>query len=133
MTKDSLKLSASLPIIYAARKYVDMYSSKADDSNTSERKTKFFLNRILNSSTGCVEVSSTQIASMLLQSRSYDTSNEFIYIFPYAALKCASIMGDQVLSINEGNVSSDNTLFNTIDSSTDDNIINADMCIGKLK
>jgi hypothetical protein len=85
ITKDSVKLQASLSVLTRARKHVATWTSTAADAGTHERTAVHFLQRAANSL--CFELSDTQAAAMLLGQTAHSTSEKFVWVHPWAVTK----------------------------------------------
>ncbi len=77
MTKVPTELTHAIPLIHAARISTQTYKSTADDAGTSKRDSKYLLTKILNKITTLSEYSLCQIASALLNNKSYYSTNKF--------------------------------------------------------
>ena len=66
LSKDLVPIEQSIPIFSEARKHIENFKSTAEDSGTTERITKHWLQRILNSSVSRIEFFDTQAAAYLL-------------------------------------------------------------------
>ena len=66
LSKDLVPIEQSIPIFSEARKHIEKFKSTAEDSGTTERITKHWLQRILNSSVSRIEFFDTQAAAYLL-------------------------------------------------------------------
>ena len=78
MTKDCVALSASLSTLVDVKRHIEKWESTADDSGSSERTAKHFLQRACNSYQA--EVHDTQAASLLLNYPASMTSERFVFL-----------------------------------------------------
>jgi len=81
LTKDGHDLANVLSLIKAADDHCMKYPSRADDSGTADRNTKYILTRLLNCLSGEVEVGAQLASLALLDFPSNVFSHEFFYCF----------------------------------------------------
>jgi hypothetical protein len=75
------KYGSSVTVINDALKHVRIHRSEADDSGTSQRTATHFLQRVINSLTGKIELSATQAAAHLLKMPSFLSSTTHCFCF----------------------------------------------------
>ena len=90
MVKDAFAVFHSLSVLCDARRHVAQYGSKADDAGTAERTGKHFLQRVLNK--GLVELAPTQAAAVALSVPSSGHSHDFLYSYPWDALRLVTAL-----------------------------------------
>lgn len=86
MTKDSVSLTNSVTVINDALKHVRIHRSLAENSGTSQRMATHFLQRVINSLTGKIELSATQAIAHLLNMPSFLSSTTHCFCFIVAAI-----------------------------------------------
>jgi hypothetical protein len=86
MTKDAVKVSATVALLHEARRRIEDYPSIAADTGTEQRTARHYLAHILNRYQGLQELSAQQAASELLGLPSQGSTETFTYVFARAAL-----------------------------------------------
>ena len=90
MVKEAYALAASLSVLLDARKHIEAYPSKADDSGATGRTSKHFLQRVLNSTTA--ELAPTQAAAIVLGIPSQGHSHAFVFACAWDAARLTDIL-----------------------------------------
>ena len=93
MTKDSVKLSASLSTLVQAKEHIDKWASTADDTGDDHRTAVHFLQRATNSYMS--EVHDTQAASLLLNQPASLHSERFVYVAAWEVVRGALAARDE--------------------------------------
>jgi hypothetical protein len=97
MTKDSVKVSASMAVLLDAKQHLDKYPSTAEDSGCPDRTVKHFVTRVLNKLSGAQEVADTQAALRIVGGNAWFCSHTFRNFSAWSVLRDA--MGDRVADI----------------------------------
>jgi hypothetical protein len=87
ITKDATPLAQAVAMAAAARCHIDVYPSVAEDHHTTDRRAKYFVQRLTNSLIGMTEVLSPQAASSLLGMGSSTSSINTIFCFVRDAIR----------------------------------------------
>ena len=87
MTKDSVKLNATLSTLVDAKNHVDKWQSTADDAGGEFRNAIHFLQRATNSY--MAEVHNSQAASLLLNYPASISSERFVYLASWDVVRFA--------------------------------------------
>jgi len=90
MVKDAYDLAASLSVLADARKHIQAYPSRADDTGTAARCTRHFLQRVLNAS--ATELAPTQAAAIVLGVRSSGHSHTFVNAYVWDAVHLLEVV-----------------------------------------
>ena len=85
-SKEKFGFEESLLIMALANKHIHTFESKAEDSGTASRNTKYFIQRCLNQHCLKMEVSDYQMAAALLNLPVIIQSNKFAFVDPWAAM-----------------------------------------------
>ena len=91
VTKDSVELNALLSIVVQARRDIDLYTSRAADAGTDERRARHLMQRICNKIDA--ELSDTFAAMIALGFPADDSSEIFVSWDPWEAVKEGKLMG----------------------------------------
>jgi hypothetical protein len=84
--KEKFGFEESLLIMVLANKHIQAFESKAKDSGTDSRNTKYFIQRCLNQHCLKMEVSDYQMAAALLSMPVIIRSNNFAFVDPYSTI-----------------------------------------------
>lgn len=85
--KTDVELKRCLPLFLYAKRHVNKHQSSAEDAETPQRQVTFFLQRIINSISGSVEVSDTQMALALLGMSPTQCSTTFSWVCPMSGVR----------------------------------------------
>jgi hypothetical protein len=85
-SKEKFGFEESLLIMALANKHIHTYESRAEDSGTNSRNTRFFVQRCLNQHCLKMEVSDYQMAASLLSLPVVIRSNNFSFVDPYSSI-----------------------------------------------
>ena len=89
VTKGTNELAESVALLHNARLRTERFPSIAEDRDSSQRKGRLFLHKLLNDISGRVEVSGTMAALCLLGGEAEVFSHQFFYCFVTAAIQYA--------------------------------------------
>ena len=78
LIKDAFEVTASLSVLLYARRHIAEYPSVAEDSGSSERTAKHFMQRVLNKE--MTELAPTQAAAIALGMSSSGHSHNYQYV-----------------------------------------------------
>jgi hypothetical protein len=87
-SKEKFGFEESLLIMAHANKCIHAFDSKAEDTGTASRNTKYFVQRCLNQHCLKMEVSDCQMAAAVLSMPVILRSNIFAFVDPHATLAC---------------------------------------------
>jgi hypothetical protein len=86
VSKPPAELAHSLPLLYHARKTIDQYPSKADDSGNIIRTGIHYLNKIANDLSGAIEISGPMAAAAILGMPAETSLETFWVTYIHAAI-----------------------------------------------
>ena len=86
VSKPPAELAHSLTLLYLARKTIDEYPSKADDSGSIIRTGIHYLNKIANDLSGAIEISGPMAAAAVLGMPAETSSETFWVTYIHAAI-----------------------------------------------
>ncbi len=87
VTKPPAELAHSLSLLYNARKIVEEYPSRAEDSGTVIRTGMHYLNKVINKLSGAIEISAPMAAAAILGMPAETCSDTFWVAYVTAAVK----------------------------------------------
>jgi hypothetical protein len=99
MTKNKTALANIVPLMHEALMHTKKYKSKAEDSNSIERKATHFLTTMNNKLSTMSEVSAVMASAALLGLKSSVCSHQFTYIYILPAI---DFVKNQQKTINRG-------------------------------
>ena len=119
--KNKVALEACLTALEAAQRHVEEYASKAEDSGTPKRYVQHMFTRVLNDLAKSVELSDTQVALCLLNTKSEITSDSYRY---FGADYSVNYFQHQLQTAktSELQLSDDNSSCSSHGSSSDDDL-----------
>ena len=86
MTKPPAQLSKTISLVLHARKQIEQYPSKAEDTGNETRTAMYFLNKVLNDLSGFIEISAQMALACLLGMPGETCTHDFQLLFIDAAL-----------------------------------------------
>jgi hypothetical protein len=101
--KDAVPLVHAVALAAAARRHIDTHPSLAEDCDSAERRTKYFVQRLTNSLTGLTEVSAPQAAASLMGLSSMVSTTHTTFCFIKGAMHFQDTLrleGDEIMYEN---------------------------------
>jgi hypothetical protein len=98
VTKPPAELAHSLSLLYNARKIVEQYPSRAEDSGTVLRTGMHYLNKVINKLSGAIEISAPMAAAAILGMPAETCSDTFWVAYVTAAVKYVKAHDEAVIA-----------------------------------
>jgi len=101
MTKNDVALKGAALALLAAIEHMAKFPSKSDNSNTELRRGQYLATRTINSFSGAHEWSHALMVYAITGNRSFISSHNFWYIFPYALMEFMKSADENIDEIEE--------------------------------